>query len=98
MYATSKIWRNERMKKWRIVCLVMVSSYLVANEDPYTLQFEGLFEDFYWKKSLLSKIISPDDVILEAGAFDGTDTCKLADLVPQGKVISFEPNPPRRAF
>lgn len=66
-------------------------------QDPYIFQFEGLFEDLYQagRYNLIEKIIEPTDVILEAGGFNGEDSVGLAAMVPQGKVISFEPNPPR---
>jgi len=78
---------------------LLVAVSLFAEANPYVFQFEGLFEELYTsgRYDLIAKIIDPDDVLLEAGAFDGTDTIDLAKLVPQGKVISFEPNPPRYA-
>lgn len=76
-----------------------LSGFLCAEANPYVFQFEGLFENLYLAGpyDLIEKIIEPDDVILEAGAFDGSDTIGLAKIVPKGKVISFEPNPPRYA-
>ncbi len=81
-----------------MLCFVlMISGHLFAETSPYEYQFEGLFEELYQagRYELIAKIIDPDDVILEAGGFDGSDTVVLATIVPQGKVISFEPNPPR---
>jgi FkbM family methyltransferase len=83
-----------------IVFLVLVfSGSLYAESSPYVFQFEGKFEQFFQagRYDLIARIIDADDVILEAGAFDGGDTLWLAQLVPKGKVISFEPNPPRYA-
>lgn len=79
--------------------LLMVSGSLCAETSPYVFQFEGLFENLYQsgRYDLIERIIEPNDVILEAGAFDGSDTIGLAKMVPEGKVISFEPNPPRYA-
>lgn len=81
---------------------LVVTGHLCAETSPYVLQFEGQFEELFRRSEtpsgrydLISKIIDPDDVILEAGAFDGSDTIGLAKMVPEGKVISFEPNPPR---
>ena len=77
--------------------LLMIVGHCVA--DPYVFHFEGLFQEFFQENryALIAKIIKPTDVILEAGAFDGADTVGLAEMVPRGKVISFEPNPPRYA-
>jgi FkbM family methyltransferase len=79
--------------------LLMVAGSLCAETSPYVFQFEGRFEKLFQagRYDLIEKIIEPNDVILEAGAFDGTDTIGLAKMVPEGKVISFEPNPPRYA-
>ena len=76
---------------------LMVAGSLCAETSPYVFQFEGLFENLYQsgRYDLIKRIIEPNDVILEAGAFDGLDTISLARMVPEGKVISFEPNPPR---
>jgi FkbM family methyltransferase len=77
----------------------MIAGSLSAETSPYIFQFEGLFENLYQagRYDLISKIIEPTDVILEAGGFDGSDTVGLSTLVPLGKVITFEPNPPRYA-
>jgi len=78
---------------------LLVIGPLSLKASPYIFEFEGLFKELYLygRYDLIQKIIEPDDVILEAGAFDGTDTLGLSKLVPEGKVISFEPNPPRYA-
>ncbi len=77
--------------------VLMISGCLFAETSPYVFQFEGLFEEIYRasRYALIERMIDSGDVILEAGGFDGTDTIGLAKMVPQGKVISFEPNPPR---
>lgn len=83
-----------------IVFLVLVfSGSLYAQSSHYVFEFEGKFEQLFraGRYDLIARIIDSDDVILEAGAFDGGDTLGLARMVPQGKVISFEPNPPRYA-
>jgi FkbM family methyltransferase len=78
---------------------LILAASLCAETSPYVFQFEGLFQSLYQsgRYDLIERIIEPDDVILEAGAFDGTDTIGLSKMVPEGRVISFEPNPPRYA-
>lgn len=87
------------MLKQIVFYILVFSGNLIAEDSPYALRFEGLFKEIYYASDhdLIEKIIDPSDTILEAGAFDGTDTVRLARMVPQGKVISFEPNPPRYA-
>ena len=67
------------------------------NKSPYIFEFEGLHENLFksGRYDLIARIIEPDDVILEAGGFDGGDTIHLAKLIPDGKIICFEPNPTR---
>jgi FkbM family methyltransferase len=73
------------------------SGFLCAETSPYVFQFEGRFEKLFQsgRYDLIGRIIDPDDVILEAGGFDGGDTIHLVKLVPNGEIISFEPNPTR---
>src|SRR5438874_1804241 len=81
-----------------IVFLFLVfSGSLCAESSPYVFQFEGKFEQLFQagRYDLIARIIDPDDVILEAGGFDGGDTIHLVKLVPNGEIISFEPNPTR---
>lgn len=86
------------LRQMAFLFLVFAGS-LCAETSPYVFQFEGQFEKLFrsGRYGLIEKIIDPDDVILEAGAFDGSDTIGLAKMVPEGKVLSFEPNPPRYA-
>ena len=84
------------MKKF-LFCSLIFSVPLFAKFDPYVFHFEGRFQELYraGRYHLIEKIIEPDDVILEAGGFDGMDTIALSAMVPEGKVLTFEPNPPR---
>lgn len=43
--------------------------------------------------ALIAPLLNQSPVIVEAGAFDGTDTKKLGAFWPQGRVHSFEPVP-----
>lgn len=85
------------MLRLSALLFLVITGSLFAEANPYELQFEGRFEELYKSDrfALIERIIEPDDVILEAGAFDGTDTISLSRMVPDGEVISFEPNPPR---
>lgn len=76
---------------------LVIAGSLCAETSPYVFQFEGLFEKLFQsgRYDLIARIIEPDDVILEAGGFDGEDTIHLVKLVPDGKIISFEPNSTR---
>jgi len=87
------------MLKQMAFLFLMIVGPLYAETSPYVFQFEGRFEKLFHPNpyNLLEKIIDPNDVILEAGAFDGNDTLNLVKMVPKGKVISFEPNPSRYA-
>ena len=78
------------------ILLTFVGS-LCAETSPYVFQFEGQFEPLFQsgRYDLIARIIEPDDVLLEAGGFDGGDTIHLVKLVPNGGIISFEPNPTR---
>ena len=85
------------MLKQMVFFVFILSGCCFSQAGAYIVEFEGLFQELYQagRYDLIEKIIDPDDVILEAGGFDGSDTIGLAKMVPQGKVISFEPNPPR---
>lgn len=86
------------IKKFFIIAL-LISANLFCETSHYPYQFEGLFEDIYnvGPYNLIEKMIDPDDTILEAGGFNGDDTIKLVKMVPYGRVLTFEPNPPRYA-
>jgi len=85
------------MNKTILYFIVLMFTSTAVEPSPYVFQFEGLFEQLYraGRYNLIEKLIAPDDVILEAGGFDGGDTIHLAKIVPHGKIISFEPNPTR---
>lgn len=44
-------------------------------------------------KKFLKKILSEDPIIVDAGAYDGTDTAELASVFPKGRIYAFEPVP-----
>lgn len=49
----------------------------------------NFFVDVPW--ATIRSIVGKDWTVVEAGAADGTDTVRLAQLVPAGKVVAFEP-------
>ncbi|HSX11018.1 MAG TPA: FkbM family methyltransferase [Chlamydiales bacterium] len=75
----------------------MNSSSLFGNYCPNG--YEGL--NLIWKGAakaedrldIVSLFLPDNPIVFEAGAFDGTDTITLAKKWPEGKIISFEPNP-----
>ena len=76
-----------------LVCSASVSAYY--NERLYeginpTWRHNEIVEG---RLNVVEAFLPPDPVVLEAGAKDGDDTIKFAKLWPQGKIISFEPNP-----
>jgi FkbM family methyltransferase len=62
--------------------------------DDYPQQFEGSFEEWVEKRfELISLFLPPDPVILQAGAYYGSETLYFAKCWPQSKILAFEPNP-----
>jgi FkbM family methyltransferase len=64
--------------------------------QQYPQRYEGIKiyeEDLYHPLEVIAKFIPDDPVIFEAGGHYGEDTARFATRWPQGKVISFEPNP-----
>lgn len=40
---------------------------------------------------VIARFLPPDPVVVDAGAFDGQESCKMARLWPHGHIFSFEP-------
>ncbi len=79
----------------KIPLLFLAAAFLQADEYPW--RFEGKFADWKFKPfELVSLLLPPDPVIVEAGAFLGDDTIDMALLWPRAQIHAFEPNP--RAF
>lgn len=60
-------------------------------------QYEGVsifFKDYgNIDLSWIPQFLPYNPVIIEAGAFQGDETCRASKLWPQGRIIAFEPNP-----
>lgn len=78
-----------------VLFFLLAAAFLHAEQYPW--RFEGKFEDWKFKPfELVSLLLPPDPVIVEAGAFLGDDTIDMALLWPRAQIHAFEPNP--RAF
>jgi len=77
--------------------LLLSSSYVVTTRyiDHYKrpVGLESVSSIKRDPLEFLKKYIPENPVILEAGAFDGSDTAKMATLWPQGFIYAFEPVP-----
>ncbi len=68
--------------------------FYVINAMSYEAGFEGVFEEYkYYPLDLIGRFIPENPIIFEAGAYDGTDSVKLSEKWPKGRILSFEPNP-----
>lgn len=74
--------------------LIVVSCFSRIFGEQYPEKFEGKFED--WKAhriDLVSLFVPKNPVVLQAGGYYGDEAMELAKKWPEGKIISFEPNP-----
>lgn len=74
--------------------LATFSCFFSLNAHNYPERFEGII---HCKETevldLISRIITKDPIILEAGAHYGIDTVKFVKTWPNATILSFEPNP-----
>jgi len=62
--------------------------------NPHPSRFEGYFEDYGGRRlDLIAKYLPDNPVVFEAGGHYGEDTVRLSRKWPNGRVVSFEPNP-----
>lgn len=72
-----------------ILCTALIG---VCSANAPAPQFEGLSKAVNIRNlRLLSKILPEDPVIVEAGAYEGRDTVKLAQKFTKGRIFAFEP-------
>lgn len=65
-------------------------SVCFAGNQPH--EFEGVSEIYNIRNlRMLAKFLPENPVIMEAGAFEGRDTQKLAERFPNGRIFAFEP-------
>jgi FkbM family methyltransferase len=83
------------VKKGVFFLLALLSSAFLQSDD-YPLRYEGIPSLKNAKDvdvNILQAVLPPDPVILEAGAYQGEQTIKMATLWPEATVYAFEPNP-----
>lgn len=65
----------------------------IMSQEAYPYKFEGVFENYCNNRlTLISHYLPYNPIVLESGAYDGTDTVRLSNQWPVGKVLAFEPN------
>lgn len=76
-----------------LLCFFIFCPFL--NEaNPYPYRFEGIFEEYDGKRlELIAQFIPDSPVVFEAGGHYGEDTVRLANMWPEGTIVTFEPNP-----
>lgn len=75
-----------------VFALFLVIESLYAQ---YPARYEGIekYEKAFSPLDVIAQFIPEDPVIFEAGGHYGDDTAGFAKKWPQGRIISFEPNP-----
>lgn len=69
---------------------VLMTSHCFCDQQPH--EFEGMSEVYNIRNlRVLAKFLPPNPVIVEAGAYQGRDTLKLAQRFPEGTLYAFEP-------
>ncbi len=77
-----------------LLILSVTMCYSFLNGENYPSRFEGRFAAWKQKRlEFLSLFLPANSVVLQAGGYYGAETLDFADRWPQGKIISFEPNP-----
>jgi FkbM family methyltransferase len=74
--------------------LLFFFSLFASLSGAYYEGVEIFFKD-YGKVDLhwIPQFLPYNPVIIEAGAFQGDETCRASKLWPEGRIIAFEPNP-----
>lgn len=66
----------------------------ILHGDNYPSRFEGGFSGWEHKRlDLVAQFLPANPVILQAGGHYGTETIRLAQRWPKGRVFALEPNP-----
>lgn len=69
----------------------LIAFFCLFASEPKAL---GSFEEFEKRPlDLIAQFLPEDPIIVEAGAYNGDDSLRLARKWPEGKIFSFEPNP-----
>ncbi len=84
--------------------LILILSFLTLQHFPllgyhneYHYEGNPEWEKYENRLDIVSKYIPENPTVFEVGAFDGSDSVRMARHWPHGKVISFEANPARFA-
>lgn len=82
------------MKKCFLL-LTLLTHFVQMECNQYPLTYEGvaLFSNTSIDLTILPQFLPYNPVIVEAGAYVGTDVCKAATIWPKSKIFAFEPNP-----
>ena len=79
------------MKTLLTLLCTAVMGICFAEYQPH--EFEGFSESYNIRNlRFLAKFLPEDPVIVEAGAYEGRDTGKLALRFPKGRIFAFEPS------
>lgn len=77
-----------------LVALSLSGWFTFLQADNYPPKVEGSFTEWNQKRlDLISLFLPSNPVIIQAGGLYGSETVSFAQRWPNGKIISFEPNP-----
>ncbi|MFA5306190.1 MAG: FkbM family methyltransferase [Candidatus Babeliales bacterium] len=88
-----------KLKKYKVILNLIVVVLLSNSIHPKSKFSNQLPNDVVHAKTvdeifaLIMPILPINPIIIEAGAYDGSDSVKMAKFWPQGRVHSFEPVP-----
>lgn len=69
---------------------VLITNLSFCDQQPH--EFEGMSEVYNIRNlRVLAKFLPQDPIIVEAGAYQGRDTLKIAQRFPEGTIYAFEP-------
>jgi FkbM family methyltransferase len=69
---------------------VLITNLCFCDQKPH--EFEGVSEVYNIRNlRVLAKFLPQDPIIVEAGAYQGRDTLKIAQRFPEGTIYAFEP-------
>ncbi len=73
-----------------ILLCIFLSNFCFCNQQFH--EFEGVSEIYNIRNlRVLAKFLPQNPVIVEAGAYQGRDTLKIAQRFPEGTIYAFEP-------
>lgn len=84
----------------RVLCRILGRYKMFVDSTDKSLAPHLMLDGYWeiWVTELISQLVRPGMICVDAGANFGYFTLLMADLVgPEGRVYAFEPNPPIRA-